>query len=178
MMLSIFSCACWPFVYVFFAKISIQTFCSFLIVFFFFVFFFLMLSWMSRLFMLDINPLSVISFGNIFSHSVGCLLVFLMAPFEAQFLKFRKWKVSPDWWWTLFNKRKSLCHNRIGNFWVRETTVVKPTGSYMNCKQPGLKEIRSCQSQNSRALKQRSWADWQRRYSKLSSVLERSKAES
>ena len=27
--------------------------------------------------MLDINPLSVMSFANIFSHSVGCLFVFL-----------------------------------------------------------------------------------------------------
>lgn len=98
---------------------------------------------------------------------------------ESTILKIQEVKgLSPDWWWTLFNKRKSLCHNRIGNFWVRESTVVKPTGSYMNYKHPGLKEIRSCQGQNCHALRQRSWADWQRRYSKLSSVLERSKAES
>ena len=31
--------------------------------------------------MLDINPLSVISFANIFSHSVGCLFVLWMVFF-------------------------------------------------------------------------------------------------
>ena len=33
---------------------------------------------MSCLPMLDINSLSVISFANIFSHSVGCLFIFSM----------------------------------------------------------------------------------------------------
>ena len=37
--------------------------------------FFFMLSYTSCLYMLDINPLSVISFANIFSHSVGCLII-------------------------------------------------------------------------------------------------------
>ena len=35
---------------------------------------FLLLSYMSFLFILEINPLSVSSFANIFSHSVGCIL--------------------------------------------------------------------------------------------------------
>ena len=34
--------------------------------------------------MLDINPLSVISLANIFSHSVGCLLVLSMISFAVQ----------------------------------------------------------------------------------------------
>ena len=34
--------------------------------------------------MLDINPLSVISFANIFSHSVDCLFVLLMVSFDVQ----------------------------------------------------------------------------------------------
>ena len=34
--------------------------------------------------MLDINPLSVISFANIFSHSVGCLFILLMVSFAVQ----------------------------------------------------------------------------------------------
>ena len=34
--------------------------------------------------MLDINPLSVISFSNIFSHSVGCLFVLSMVSFAVQ----------------------------------------------------------------------------------------------
>ena len=39
---------------------------------------------MSYLYMLDINPLSVISLANIFSHSVGCLLVLSMISFAVQ----------------------------------------------------------------------------------------------
>ena len=33
---------------------------------------------------LDINPLSVIAFANIFSHSVGCLFIWLMVFFAVQ----------------------------------------------------------------------------------------------
>ena len=53
------------------------------------MFVFLMLSCMSCLYMLDINPLSVISFANIFSHSVGCLSVLSVVSFavEKLFLK-------------------------------------------------------------------------------------------
>ena len=39
--------------------------------------FFWMLGYTSCLCILDIKPLSVISFANIFSHSIGCLLVLL-----------------------------------------------------------------------------------------------------
>ena len=44
----------------------------------------LMLSYMNCLYRLDINPLSIISFANIFSHSVGCLFVLLMVSFDVQ----------------------------------------------------------------------------------------------
>ena len=37
--------------------------------------------YMSCLYVLDINPLLVISFVNIFSHSVGCFFILLMASF-------------------------------------------------------------------------------------------------
>ena len=46
----------------------------FLIGLFFFVVVFWILSYMSCSYILDINLLSVTSFANIFSHSVGCLL--------------------------------------------------------------------------------------------------------
>ena len=36
---------------------------------------------MSCLYILEINPLSVDSFANIFSHSVGCLFVLFMVSF-------------------------------------------------------------------------------------------------
>ena len=45
---------------------------------------FLLLSCMSFLYILDINPLSDISFANIFSHLVGCLFILLMVSFAVQ----------------------------------------------------------------------------------------------
>ena len=39
---------------------------------------------MSCLYILEINPLSVASFRNIFSHSVGCLFVLFMVSFVVQ----------------------------------------------------------------------------------------------
>ena len=45
------------------------------------LFVFLILSCMSCLYILELNPLSVASFANIFSHSEGCLFVFFMVSF-------------------------------------------------------------------------------------------------
>ena len=45
---------------------------------------FLILSSMSCLYILEINPLSVVSFENIFSHSEGCLFVLFMVFFAVQ----------------------------------------------------------------------------------------------
>ena len=45
---------------------------------------FMMLSSMSCLYILDVNPLSVISFANILSHLVGCDFVLLMVSFAVQ----------------------------------------------------------------------------------------------
>ena len=45
---------------------------------------FLLLSFMSSLYILDINPLSDIRFANIFSHSVDCLFALLMVSFAVQ----------------------------------------------------------------------------------------------
>ena len=45
------------------------------------LFVFLILSCMSCLYILEINPLSVDSFANIFYHSEGCLFVFFMVSF-------------------------------------------------------------------------------------------------
>uniref|UniRef100_A0A8C6BW04 Uncharacterized protein n=1 Tax=Monodon monoceros TaxID=40151 RepID=A0A8C6BW04_MONMO len=47
-------------------------------------FVFLISSCMSCLYILEINPLSVDSFANIFYHSEGCLFVLLMVPFVVQ----------------------------------------------------------------------------------------------
>ena len=47
-------------------------------------FVFLILSCISCLYILEINPLSVAPFANVFSHSVGCLFVLFMASFAVQ----------------------------------------------------------------------------------------------
>ena len=48
------------------------------------LFVFLILSCMSSLYILEINPLSVAPFANIFSHSEGCLFVLFMVSFAVQ----------------------------------------------------------------------------------------------
>ena len=47
-------------------------------------FYFVFLSCMSYLYIWEINPLSVDSFANIFSHSEGCLFVLLVVSFAVQ----------------------------------------------------------------------------------------------
>ena len=61
--------------YDFFGKTSVQIFCPVV------GFFFFMLSCIKYLHILYINPLSVIYFANIFSHSLACLFILLMTPF-------------------------------------------------------------------------------------------------
>ena len=48
------------------------------------LFVFLILSSMSCLYILEINPLSVVSFASICSHSEGCLFVLSMVSFAVQ----------------------------------------------------------------------------------------------
>ena len=50
----------------------------------FLIFFFFILSCMSCLCILDINPLLVASFANIFFQSVGCLFILSMVSFAVQ----------------------------------------------------------------------------------------------
>ena len=48
------------------------------------LFVFLVLSCISCLYILEINPLSVVSFASIFSHSEGCLFTSLIVSFVVQ----------------------------------------------------------------------------------------------
>ena len=50
------------------------------------LFVFLVLSCLSCLYVLEINPLSVVSFAVIFSHSEGCLFTLLIVSFAVQML--------------------------------------------------------------------------------------------
>ena len=51
---------------------------------YFFIGFIFLMSYMSCLYILELNPLLVASFANIFSHSMGCLFVLLMVCFAMQ----------------------------------------------------------------------------------------------
>ena len=77
-MLNIFSCACWPCIYLFWKNIYSDPLPVFN------QRSFLLLNCMNSLPILDINPLSDISFTNIFSHLLGCLLVLMIGSFTAQ----------------------------------------------------------------------------------------------
>ena len=63
--------------YVFFGEMSVYIFLIGLFV-------FLVLSCMSCLYMLEINPLSVVSFAIVFSHSDGCIFTLLIVSFAVQ----------------------------------------------------------------------------------------------
>ena len=64
--------------YIFFGRMSVRSYAHFLIG----LFAFLILSCMSCLYILDINPLSVALFANIFSQSTGCLFILFMVSFD------------------------------------------------------------------------------------------------
>ena len=67
--------------YAFFGEMSVyRSFSHFLIG----LFIFLILSCMSCLYILEINPLSVVSFAIIFSRSEGCVFTLLIASFAVQ----------------------------------------------------------------------------------------------
>ena len=78
-MLSIFSCACCPFVWLLWRNVCSSLLPSFWLGFFFF--FFLILC---CLYILEINLLLVKSFINIFSHSIGCLFILFIVSFAVQ----------------------------------------------------------------------------------------------
>ena len=61
-------------------KCLFRSFSHFLIA----LFVFLVLSCMSCLYILEVNPLSVVSFAIIFSHSVDCLFTLLIVSFIVQ----------------------------------------------------------------------------------------------
>ena len=84
-MLRLFLCVFWPFVCLLWRNVCLD----FLPIFwwgclYIFSFLFFILSCRICLYILVINPLPVASFANIFSHSVGCLLVLFMLSFFMQ----------------------------------------------------------------------------------------------
>ena len=78
-MLSIFSCASWPSVYLLWRNIYLGLWPNFWL-----GFVFLLLSYMSCFYILEINALSVASFADIFSRSVGCFFILFMVSFAVQ----------------------------------------------------------------------------------------------
>ena len=84
-MLSIFSCASWPPVYLLQRNVYLALPPH---NFLWGCLFFLILSCISCLYILEIKPLSIASFANIFSHSKDCLLVLLIVSFAMPKLLF------------------------------------------------------------------------------------------
>ena len=76
-MLSIFSCTSWTPVYLLWKNVSLYLVPSFLIC-------FLILSCISSLCILEINPLAVASFADIFCHSEGYHSILFMVSFAVQ----------------------------------------------------------------------------------------------
>ena len=84
-MLNIFSCACWLSAFPLWKSVYLGLLPIFSLLFFCFCFcFLLVLSCMTCLYILDINPLLIISFANLFSHSVGCLFILSVVSFTVQ----------------------------------------------------------------------------------------------
>ena len=79
-MLSIFSCAYWPSVFLLWRNVSL----GLLPIFRLGWGFWLLLSCLSCLCSLEIKSLSVALFADIFSHSVGCLFILFMVSFAVQ----------------------------------------------------------------------------------------------
>ena len=79
-MLSTFSCVCESSVCLLWINVCLGIFFHFLIG----LYVFLVLSCMSCLCILEFNPLSVVSFAIIFSHSEGCLFTLLVVSFAVQ----------------------------------------------------------------------------------------------
>ena len=81
MMLSIFSCVCWPSVCLLWTNAYLDPLPIFLTGLFGII---LLFTCMSSFCIFDINPLSDKWLANIFSHSVGCLFILLMVSFAVQ----------------------------------------------------------------------------------------------
>jgi len=79
-MLSIFLCVCSQSVCLLWRNVCLSLFSHFLIG----LFVFLALSYMSCFYILEINPLSVVSFAIIFSHSESCIFTLLIVSFAVQ----------------------------------------------------------------------------------------------
>ena len=84
-MLSIFSFVSWPSVCLLWRDVCLGLLPTFGLG----CLFFFILSYMSCLYTLEINPLSTASFANIFSHSEGCLFILFMVSFAVQKLLIR-----------------------------------------------------------------------------------------
>ena len=112
--LSIFSCASLPSVYLLWRDICIDL----PPIFFFFdwvVWFFWILSCVNCLHILEINPLSVASSANIFSHSEGCLFVLFTVSFAVQkvlnFISF------------IFISSVYFCYSHYSRRWIKKRSL-------------------------------------------------------
>ena len=114
MTLSIFSCASWPSVCLLWRNVLFQSSADF----FPLIVYFLILSSMNCLYILEINPLSVISFENTFSHSEGCLFILFMVSFDVQ--KLLSLVRSNCLFLFLFSLFKEVCQKDLAVIYIKE----------------------------------------------------------
>ena len=70
--------------YAFFGESSVSVFCPLFDLVVYYSSYYFLLICMSSLCILEINPLLVTSFANIFFHSIGCLFTLLMVSFAVK----------------------------------------------------------------------------------------------
>ena len=115
-MLSIFSCACWPSVYLLWKIVYL----GFLPIFWFF---FSLLSCMICLRILEIKPLLTESFANIFTQSLGCLFILLCKNFPNPnlflFLFLLPYETDPPKYYYNLYQRVSYLDSLLGVSWFQ-----------------------------------------------------------
>ena len=82
---------------------------------------------MSCLYILDVNPLLVISFANIFSHSVGCLFILLVVSFAVpMLLSFVKFHLLIFAYFSFALEGRSKEH--VATIYIKEFSACFPPG--------------------------------------------------
>ena len=90
---------------------------------------FLILSCMSCLFILEINPLSVVWFVTVFSHSEGCLLTLFISSFAVQKLFSLSRSHLFIYFCFYFHYSRSRVKEDLAVIYVKECTAYKPSST-------------------------------------------------
>ena len=137
MLLHVFSCAYWPFVYLLWRNVCSSSLTSFELL-------SLLPSCKSSLYILDINSLSGIGFANIFSHSVGCLFALLIVFFKNLFYFWLRWVFIAVRGLSLVVASGGYSSLRCAGFSLRWLLLLRSTG-FSSCGSRALeRRLSSC----------------------------------